>query len=153
MSVSALSATSSPTPAHVRDLLTRAGLRATQQRVLILGGLLALRDHPTAEQVHRQVAAEAPTLSLGTVYKALDSFVVAGLVKRVAVADGAARRYDADCSPHHHLFCTATQEILDYRDPQLDQLIQEFLAARGFENFQPHSFSLHITGEKIIRPA
>lgn len=129
--------------------LAKAGLRATHQRLLILECLLRTEGHPTAEQVHRQVLAQSPTVSLGTVYKALDSFVAAGLTKRVPTAEGVSRRYDADCSAHHHLYCTETQEIIDYCDPQLDALIQDFFAARGFPNFQPHSFSLHITGAKL----
>ncbi|TGD80616.1 transcriptional repressor [Hymenobacter wooponensis] len=137
-----------PSQSHLRGRLGQAGLRATRQRVVILESLLMLPGHPTAEQVHRRVVEQEPTVSLGTVYKALDSFVAAGLTRRVASAEGASRRYDADCSEHHHLFCTDTQEIIDYCDPQLDLLIREFFAARGLKNFQPHSFSLHVTGVK-----
>ncbi|GAA3926744.1 hypothetical protein GCM10022406_10680 [Hymenobacter algoricola] len=132
----------------LRDRLAGTGLRATRQRLVILESLLLLPGHPTAEQVHRQVRATQPLLSLGTVYKTLDSFVAAGLVRRVAAAQGAARRFDADCSAHHHLHCTATQEIIDYCDPQLDALLQKFFAARGLPGFQPRTFSLHITGTK-----
>ncbi|TGE04148.1 transcriptional repressor [Hymenobacter fodinae] len=137
-----------PSQSQLRGRLSQAGLRATRQRVVILESLLTLPGHPTAEQVHRRVVELEPTVSLGTVYKALDSFVAAGLTRRVASAEGASRRYDADCSEHHHLFCTDTQEIIDYCDPQLDHLIRDFFAARGLANFQPHSFSLHITGVK-----
>ncbi|OON70168.1 hypothetical protein B0919_05390 [Hymenobacter sp. CRA2] len=137
---------SAPSRDQLHQLLTGAGLRATQQRMAILEALLTLPGHPTAEQVFRCVRPEHPTVSLGTVYKALDSFVGAGLLKRVADADGTRRRYDTDCSNHHHLVCQDTQEIIDYCDPKLDQLLQEFFATRGFEHFQPRSFSLHITG-------
>lgn len=140
-----------PDPGLLRARLAQAGLRATRQRVVILESLLTLPGHPTAEQVHRRVTSEAPGISLGTVYKALDSFVAAGLTRRVASAEGASRRYDADCTEHHHLFCTNTQEIIDYCDPQLDALIREFFATKGLENFQPRSFSLHITGDKVVK--
>ena len=138
-----------PSPAQLRDRLARAGLRATRQRLLILECLLTLPGHPTAEQVHRQVTEREASISLGTVYKTLDSFVAAGLTRRVASAEGSSRRYDADCTEHHHLFCTDTQEIIDYCDPQLDALIREFFEARGLQNFQPHSFSLHVRGCKV----
>lgn len=137
-----------PTPGQLRARLTQAGLRATRQRLTILEGLLHLPGHPTAEQVHRQVLQHTPNLSLATVYKALDSFVVAGLTRRVASAEGSSRRYDADCSAHHHLICSDTQEILDFHDPQLDVLLQEFFASRHLPGFQARSFSVHITGEK-----
>jgi Fur family peroxide stress response transcriptional regulator len=137
-----------PTRQWLRDRLTQAGLRATRQRLLILESLVVAKGHPTAEQVHRQVLAHDATVSLGTVYKALDCFVTTGLSKRVPTAEGACRRYDADCSTHHHLYCSDTQEIIDYCDPQLDALIRQFLEARGFQNFRPRSFSLHITGER-----
>jgi Fur family peroxide stress response transcriptional regulator len=137
-----------PTQQWLRDQLGQAGLRATRQRLLILESLVVETGHPTAEQVYRRVLHHDASVSLGTVYKALDSFVTAGLTKRVPTAEGASRRYDADCSSHHHLYCTNTQEIIDYCDPQLDALIQEFIEARGFKNFRPRSFSLHITGER-----
>ncbi|WP_400191152.1 Fur family transcriptional regulator [Hymenobacter sp. B81] len=137
------------TPEQLRERLATAGLRATQQRLAILEALLTLPGHPTAEQVFRRVRPANPTVSLGTVYKALDSFVAGGLLRRVADADGTRRRYDPDCTHHHHLVCQDTQEIIDYCDPQLDHLLQEFFAARGFDNFQPRSFSLHITGTRV----
>ncbi|MBT9394706.1 transcriptional repressor [Hymenobacter sp. NST-14] len=139
-------------PDSLPQRLARVGLRATRQRVLILDGLLTLPGHPTAEQVHQHVTRQEPSISLGTVYKALDSFVAAGLTRRVASAEGSSRRFDADCTEHHHLFCTNTQEIIDYCDPQLDELIRDFFAAKGLPNFQPHSFSLHITGDKVTEP-
>ncbi|MCA8830698.1 Fur family transcriptional regulator [Hymenobacter pini] len=149
MSFSSDHSHSHPTPQQLRERLAAAGLRATQQRLLILESLVVLPGHPTAEQVHRRVTEQAPSLSLGTVYKTLDSFVAAGLTKRVASAEGSSRRYDADCTEHHHLFCTDTQEIIDYCDPQLDAIIREFFATKGLTGFQPHSFSLHITGSKV----
>ncbi|MCB2376736.1 transcriptional repressor [Hymenobacter sp. BT635] len=138
-----------PDQAALRQRLATAGLRATTQRILILESLLLLPGHPTAEQVHRQVVLTEPTVSLGTVYKTLDSFVAAGLTKRVASTEGACRRYDSDCTAHHHLYCTDTKEIIDYSNPELDALIRTFFATHGLENFQPHSFSLHIAGSRI----
>ncbi|MFD2783991.1 Fur family transcriptional regulator [Hymenobacter rubripertinctus] len=141
-----------PTPEPLPQRLARVGLRATRQRVLILDGLLTLPGHPTAEQVHQHVTRQVPSISLGTVYKTLDSFVAAGLTRRVASAEGSSRRFDADCTEHHHLFCTNTQEIIDYCDPQLDALIRDFFATKGLPDFQPRSFSLHITGDKVTGP-
>jgi len=137
-----------PDRAVLRQRLAAAGLRATTQRILILESLLLLPGHPTAEQVHRQVVLTEPTVSLGTVYKTLDSFVAVGLTKRVASAEGACRRYDSDCTAHHHLYCTDTKEIIDYSNPELDAVIREFFATHGLDNFQPHSFSLHIAGSR-----
>ncbi|MET4106196.1 Fur family transcriptional regulator [Hymenobacter sp. UYP22] len=151
MSLSTDTLRPSSAPGFLRERLLAVGLRATQQRLLILECLLVLPGHPTAEQVHRQAVEQAPSLSLGTVYKTLDSFVAVGLTKRVASAEGGSRRYDADCTEHHHLFCTNTQEIIDYCDPQLDALIRDFFAAKGLSDFQPHSFSLHITGNKVLK--
>lgn len=138
-----------PRSHHLQQQLANAGLRATRQRLLILESLLVLPGHPTAEQVHQCVVGRLPSISLGTVYKALDSFVAAGLTRRVASAEGSRRRYDADCTEHHHLVCTDTQEIIDYCDPQLDTLIRDFFASKGLPNFQPHSFSLHVTGSRL----
>lgn len=131
----------------LRQSLAQAGLRATPQRLAILGALRALRGHPTAEQVHQVVRPAQPQLSLGTVYKTLDALVAAGLTRRVAAAEGHARRYDADLSAHHHLVCSETQQILDYADPELDALLRDYFSRRALPgNFRIESVAVHVAG-------
>ena len=88
---------------QIRELFRSAGLRCTRQRE-IYTALAASRLHPTAEDLHQQVMAEDPGLSLATVYNTLDAFTEAGLAQRVSDTTAAGpARFDADMSQHAHL--------------------------------------------------
>ncbi|PIQ22123.1 MAG: transcriptional repressor, partial [Cytophagales bacterium CG18_big_fil_WC_8_21_14_2_50_42_9] len=101
------------TRTDIRARIVAVGLKATLQRIIIFESLLNLHDaHPTAEEVFQQLKTAHPGISLGTVYKTLDSFVEANLVKRVL--SDSKRRFDVNEQPHGHIYCTNTKEIIDY---------------------------------------
>jgi len=77
----------------------------------VYDGVCDLNGHPTAEEIFGTVRREVPRISLATVYKALDSLVVAGLVQKV-VTDGSAR-YEARCDEHYHARCTQCGDVHD----------------------------------------
>jgi Fur family peroxide stress response transcriptional regulator len=132
---------------ELRERILQAGLKATQQRIVILEALVARHgSHPTAEEVFQQLQTQNPGISLGTVYKTLDSFVETELVKQVLSAGS--RRYDLHDHAHGHIYCTNTKEIIDYSDPDLDKLMAEFFQSRNFENFSLHHVSVQIVGRK-----
>ena len=58
-------------------------MRYSKQRELVLRTVEQLCDHPTAEEIFDKAAPECPGLSLGTVYRNLNSLVEAGRVRRV----------------------------------------------------------------------
>ena len=130
-----------------RERILQSGLKATQQRILILEALAARHgSHPSAEEVFQQLQAANPGISLGTVYKTLETFVEAGLLSQVFSAGS--RRYDLNDQVHGHIYCTQTKQILDYTDPQLDELLAAFFQSRRFENFSIQQVSVQIVGRK-----
>jgi Fur family peroxide stress response transcriptional regulator len=132
---------------ELRERILQVGLKATQQRILILEALVARHGtHPRAEEVFQQLQTANPGISLGTVYKTLDSFVAASLISQVFSAG--CRRYDLHGQAHGHIYCTATQEIMDYANPELNQLMAEFFQSRHFENFCIEHVSVQIVGRK-----
>ena len=58
-------------------------MRYSKQRELVMQTVENLCDHPTAEEIYDTAAKECPGLSLGTVYRNLNSLVEAGRVRRV----------------------------------------------------------------------
>jgi Fur family transcriptional regulator, peroxide stress response regulator len=131
----------------LRQRISEAGLKATHQRIVIYEALQQLHGHPAAEDVFQLLKPANPSISLGTVYKSLDSFVEAGLIKRVLSAAGS-RRYDTNCQPHSHIYCCNTNEIIDFTDPELEQLMQDFFSRKKLENFELASVFVQITGKK-----
>jgi Fur family iron response transcriptional regulator len=101
------------TQAVVPDLLRKAGLRPTRQR-LALGALLFGEGdrHVTAEQLHAEVAAQGEHVSLATVYNALHQFKKAGLVRELAI-DGTKAYFDTNTSNHSHFLLESTGDLMD----------------------------------------
>ena len=52
-------------------------MRYSKQRELVMQTVQQLCDHPTAEEIYDKAAQECPNLSLGTVYRNLNSLVEA----------------------------------------------------------------------------
>ena len=61
-------------------------MRYSKQRELVLQKVEQLCDHPTAEEIFDLAARECPGLSLGTVYRNLNSLVDAGRVRRSSIS-------------------------------------------------------------------
>ncbi len=130
----------------IREKIGSAGIKATMQRVLTYEALLLL-DHPTAEQVHDFLKKQHPSISLATVYKTLDLFVNSGLIDRVETVQGI-KRYDYNINKHNHIYCSNTNEIIDYFDRDLNQLIEEYFKSKKIENLTIEDIKLQIKGKK-----
>lgn len=133
----------------LKEALSGAGLKATQQRLVIYQCLLASESHPTAEEIFEKVRPANPSISLGTVYKTLETLVENQLAQKVAVSENK-MRYDARMEAHHHIYCTNTGEIIDFQDKELEAIIRNYLEARQIKNISIHNFNLQIRGIKIL---
>ncbi len=129
----------------LREKLQEKGLKVTPQRVAIYEAIVKLKNHPTAENVIEYIKANHPNISVGTVYKVLDSLVENELVKKVKTEKDI-MRYDAVLSNHHHLYCTETDRIEDYEDDNLNLLIQQYFQKIKIKNFKVKDIKLQITG-------
>ncbi len=82
------------------------GIRLTRQRRVILEELGRVKTHPTADEVYRMVRRRMPRISLGTVYRNLETLSGRGMILRLELA-GTRRRYDADTRDHCHIRCSS----------------------------------------------
>jgi Fur family transcriptional regulator, peroxide stress response regulator len=98
--------------------------------------------------VYAHIRLANPSISLATVYKTLESFAQKKLIEKVSSEDGN-MRFDINTIPHNHIYCTNTQEIIDFQDAELQEILENFLAKKSIQNFQLHDFQLQISGEKI----
>lgn len=99
--------------ADIRELLAKAGLRPTRQR-LALGELLFKSGdrHVTAESLHAEAESAGVRVSLATVYNTLHQFTDAGLLREVAI-EGARTYFDTNTSDHYHFFIESDGELVD----------------------------------------
>lgn len=120
------------------DRLAEAGIKPSYQRLKILAYLMAQDGHPTAEQVHKDLIAEIPTLSKATVYNTLHIFTEKGLT-RTLTSKKQGSRFDPLLYPHGHFICSACDEIFDFPCKELG-------LNAALEGFQVESEELVLRG-------
>jgi Fur family peroxide stress response transcriptional regulator len=108
-----------------RELLAAAcrdhGLRVTPQRQAIHDLLAGSKEHPSADEVFRQVREHFPHISYDTVNRTLLTFVRIGLIGTVE-SPGGPRRFDPDIGQHHHFHCRRCGRIVDFHNEDYDRL-------------------------------
>lgn len=97
------------------------GLRLTPQREVIYDMLCHGGEHPTAEELHRQIRTRYPSMSLDTVNRTLLTFARIGLAE-VVEGYGSPRRFDSNLARHHHVHCLRCGMIFDFSNPSYDAL-------------------------------
>lgn len=104
------------TQTEVTELLRRARLRPTRQR-MALGGLLFTDGgrHVTAEILHAEAVTAGERVSLATVYNTLHQFRRAGLVRELAI-DGTRTYFDTNTSNHSHFYVEQDGRLMDIPD-------------------------------------
>ncbi len=115
-----------------KDLLRRAGLRPTRQRVIF--GLVLFAGgnrHITAEILHEEAIEAKVSVSMATIYNTLRQFTQAGLLRQIGV-DGARSFFDTNPIAHHHFFVEADEALFDIPESGL-MLDRPPQAPEGFE--------------------
>ncbi len=92
--------------------LRAAGLRVTAPRLAVLEAL-AQQAHVDAETVAAAVRVRLGSVSTQAVYDVLRALTLAGLVRRIEPAGGAARYETRVGDNHHHLVCRACGTVVD----------------------------------------
>jgi Fur family peroxide stress response transcriptional regulator len=112
------------------DLRTRAlddfrrrckeqGLAFTFQRQVIYEAVVDSREHPTPELIYEQVRQRIPSISLGTIYKNVKTFLDSGVLKEVTLHHGSLR-LESNMTPHHHLVCSSCKAIFDIEESAVE---------------------------------
>jgi Fur family ferric uptake transcriptional regulator len=116
----------------IEALCAEKGLRITEQRRVIARVLSDAEDHPDVEILHQRSAAIDPGISIATVYRTVRLFEVAGILERHDFGDGRAR-YEAAAETHHdHLINVETGEVIEFVDPELEELQRKISERLGY---------------------
>ena len=89
--------------------------RETKQRQMVLQAVRARTDHPTADQIFKDVHKLDSKISHGTVYRNLNHLCEDGLICHVRVPG--ADRYDLRTDMHYHMFCVKCKKVSDAPHP------------------------------------
>ncbi len=118
------------------------GLRMTGQRIVIAEILEEAQDHPDVEELHVRAVEKDAGISIATVYRTVKLFEEAGLLERLEFGDGRARYEDAERDHHDHLIDMQTGEIIEFIDPEIEEL-QERIAKRLGYKLKGHRLELY----------
>jgi Fur family ferric uptake transcriptional regulator len=118
------------------------GLRMTEQRRTIARVLEESRDHPDVEELYARASARDAGISLATVYRTVKLFEEAGILDKLEFGDGRARYEDAERDHHDHLIDINSGEVIEFVDPEIEQL-QEKIAAKLGYRLKGHKLELY----------
>lgn len=121
-----------PRKIDVEALCAEKGLRITDQRRVIAQVLSSAEDHPDVENLHERASAIDPGISIATVYRTVRLFEEAGILERHDFGDGRARYETAPEAHHDHLIDVETGKVIEFVDPELEQLQRQIAEKLGF---------------------
>lgn len=129
--------------------LKKAGLKVTLPRLRILQLLEGARQkHVTADDVHRLLIDNGEDIGLATVYRVLNQFETAGIVRKHMFDDGSGRAaqacYELDEGGHHdHMVDLESGEVIEFFDQEIEKLQDEIAERHGYEIID-HSLVLYV---------
>ncbi len=127
------------------EYLQSRGMRQTEQRRTLLKYVFTQHDHFDADQLIARLPAkgEEGYVSRPTVYRTLNEFVDAGLLRRFELDGRAVYEHDYGYPQHDHLYCTRCRNLIEF---QSDELIELRNAVAKQHRFRVTSHRLIIHG-------
>jgi Fur family transcriptional regulator, ferric uptake regulator len=115
-----------------KTVLREQGNRLTPQRELVLQAVEQL-GHATADDIHRAVAAQDPTLNLSTIYRTLALLTELGVIRQVNLADRSTVYHSKAMPAHVHLVCSRCGDVTDARPDDFGALALTLVRTYGFD--------------------
>ena len=124
------------------DRCEAKGLRMTDQRRTIAMVLENSDDHPDVEELYSRASGNDPKISIATVYRTVKLFEEAGIIDKLEFGDGRARYEDAERDHHDHLIDMHSGEVIEFVDPEIEQLQEKIAAKLGYK-LKGHKLELY----------
>jgi Fur family transcriptional regulator, ferric uptake regulator len=131
--------------ARFEEFLQSRGMRNTEQRRILVEHVFNRHEHFDADQLIEQLPGrgEPGHVSRPTVYRTLNEFVDAGLLRKFELDGRAVYEHDYGYPQHDHLYCKQCQRLIEF---QSDELLALRDAVAREHNFRVSSHRLIISG-------
>jgi Fur family ferric uptake transcriptional regulator len=117
--------------------LRPAGGKRSSKRDKILNIFLRQEGHLSADDLCDLVRREDPGIGRATVYRTLQWMVGAGIARKVDFGEGRSRFEPSYRHPRHfHLICNSCHRSSEFLSSDIEALVEEIAAARGFAQIQ-----------------
>ncbi|MAE51376.1 MAG: transcriptional repressor [Micavibrio sp.] len=130
---------------ELQQKCSKAGLKMTGQRKVILQVLEEAEDHPSVEAVYDRAKEIDSSISIATVYRTLNLLDELDLVIRHEFQEGYSR-YEVNWDHHHHLVDLETGEVVEFQNEELEKLKHKIAEELGYD-LVDHRLELY--GKKI----
>ena len=87
-------------------------MRYSKQSEEVLNAVLSSSTHPDAMTIYKMVMEKIPNISLGTVYRKLNTLAKEGLIKKIEIDEGN-DRFDKTLFDHNHIKCIKCHKVVD----------------------------------------
>lgn len=123
-----------------KELLKSKGLKATESRLALLEILSKNHAPLSIKNIVKKIGKVADQ---ATVYRMLESFQAAGLVRQIDLQQDFAFYEIADAHDHHHIVCRLCGRIEDFLGCDFKQLATKALKqSRKFSSIDQHSLEM-----------
>lgn len=116
---------------HV-ELLRRNGLRATNQRLVVLAALDRL-GHATIEQLLEATSGELPNLQLSTIYRSVETLAEHGIVSHTHLTGSTPTYQLTTHGDHAHLVCRGCGSVTEMDDDVAHRFTADIARVHGFD--------------------
>jgi Fur family ferric uptake transcriptional regulator len=115
------------------DRLRPAGTKRSGKRDQIVNVFLRQEGHLSADDLVDLIKREDQRISRATVYRTLQWMVEAGIARKVDFGEGRFRFEHSYRHPRHfHLICKTCNRSYEFLSSDIEALVEEVAAARGF---------------------
>ncbi|MBW2003861.1 MAG: transcriptional repressor [Deltaproteobacteria bacterium] len=100
----------------MKDIIERLkdkGVPLTPQRMAVAEFLSRSEDHPTVDEIHRDIQKRYPTMSVATVYSTLKLLKELGEIQELSIRKRGKACFDPNPNIHHHLLCRKCGKIVN----------------------------------------
>jgi Fur family ferric uptake transcriptional regulator len=137
------------------EWLATQGQRLTAERRIIVEEIFADHEHFDVDRVVGRLTQrnDGRRVSRSTVYRAIAMLEEAGLIRKIARADGRdLYEHDYGYPQHDHLICRKTGKLIEFHSPELDEILRKVAAEHGFR-IEGHRLEVYGLSAEACRPA
>ncbi len=107
-------------------------MRYSKQSEEVLNAVLSSSTHPDAMTIYKMVKEKIPNISLGTVYRNLNTLAKEGLIKKIEIDEGN-DRFDKTLFDHNHIKCINCHKVVDINSKISESEIRKIEEETGFK--------------------
>ncbi len=128
---------------EIRSLLKKLGLKATPQRVEIVG-FITKNNHSSAGEIKEHTDKVLPSVSFSTIYLTVNTLIEADIIIPVTFEPGTVR-YDTNTDSHYHMICVECGKITEVGLDPLEKFSMDEFLSLGFTDI--YGFAIHFFGK------